>query len=115
MTGSLADAVYYIVQKEHARRVIDLATLTGAATSALGRLVTAAMANDDAWYQEVEQASQLSGERLCRIPLVEEYKELLKSDIADLINSAGANGPNMILAGLFIGEFIPDTPGFIWI
>lgn len=107
---TLADAVYYIVQKEHARRVIDLATLTGAATSALGRLVTAAMANDDAWYQEVEQASQLSGERLCRIPLVEEYKELLKSDIADLINSAGANGPNMILAGLFIGEFIPDTP-----
>lgn len=107
---TLADAVYYIVQKERAKQVIDLATLTGAATSALGRLVTAAMANDDAWYQQVEQASQLSGERLCRIPLVEEYKELLKSDVADLINSAGANGPNMILAGLFIGEFIPDTP-----
>ncbi|GAK59845.1 probable cytosol aminopeptidase [Candidatus Vecturithrix granuli] len=107
---TLADAVYYIVQKECAKRVIDLATLTGAATSALGRLVTAAMANNDAWYQQVEQASQLSGERLCRIPLVEEYKELLKSDVADLINSAGANGPNMILAGLFIGEFIPDTP-----
>jgi len=68
------------------------------------------MANNDAWYQQVEHASQLSGERICRIPLVEEYKELLKSDVADLINSAGANGPNMILAGLFIGEFIPDTP-----
>lgn len=107
---TLADAVHYIVRNEGAKRVIDLATLTGAATGALGRLVTAAMANDDAWYQQVERASQRSGEPLCRIPLVEEYKELLKSDVADLINSAGANGPNMILAGLFIGEFIPGTP-----
>lgn len=107
---TLADAVHYIVHNEGAKRVIDLATLTGAAARALGNLVTAVMANDDDWYQQVEQASRLSGERICRIPLVEEYKDLLKSDVADLLNSAGANGPNMILGGLFIGEFIPETP-----
>ena len=76
---TLADAVHYIVHNEGAKRVIDLATLTGAAARALGNLVTAVMANDDGWYQQVEQASQFSGERICRIPLVEEYKELLKS------------------------------------
>lgn len=107
---TLADAVYYTVHNEKACKVVDIATLTGAASKAFGTLLTAAMGNDAAFYAELEQAAGVSGEKICHVPLMEEYKELIKSDIADLSNSAGPNSPGMIMGGLFIGEFIPDTP-----
>ena len=110
---TLADAVYYAIEREGAKYVVDIATLTGAAQIALGGLVTAVMSNNDELYTQLEAASDAAGERVCRIPLVEEYRKFLKYDVADLVNSAGGKGPNMILGGMFIGEFI--TKGTPWV
>ncbi|MCM0647952.1 leucyl aminopeptidase [Clostridium swellfunianum] len=106
---TLADAVYYIVEKEKASRVIDLATLTGAALIALGTTTTAVVTNDDAFYKELEAASAKSDEKVWQLPAFEDYKKMLKSDIADLKNIGGRHA-GTITAGLFIGEFVQSKP-----
>lgn len=106
---TLADAVYYIAEKEKATRVIDVATLTGAALIALGVTTTAVVANDEDFYKELEAASKESGEKVWQLPAFEDYKKMLKSDIADLKNVAGRFA-GTITAGLFIGEFVQGKP-----
>jgi leucyl aminopeptidase len=106
---TLADAVYYIVEKEKASRVIDVATLTGAALIALGTTTTAVVGNNDEFYKELETASRKSGEKVWQLPAFDDYKKLLKSDIADLKNIGGRHA-GTITAGLFIGEFVQNKP-----
>ena len=106
---TLIDAVNYIIEKEHATKVVDIATLTGAVISALGITATGVVANNDFFYNRLEQASKICDEKVWRLPAFDEYKELIKSDIADLKNIGGPKA-GTITAGLFIGEFVGEKP-----
>lgn len=106
---TLVDAVHYVIEKGKASKVIDAATLTGAALVALGTTTTAVVSNNDEFYEELQKASSESGEKVWRLPDFEEYKKLIKSDIADLKNTGGKYA-GTITAGLFIGEFVQNKP-----
>lgn len=106
---TLADAVYYAIEKENVKKVVDIATLTGAAGVALGNVCTGIITNNDEFFNVFEQATIKTGEKVWKLPTFEEYRELLKSDIADLKNSGGRMA-GTIVGGLFIGEFVKETP-----
>lgn len=105
---TLVDAIHYIIEKEGVNKVVDIATLTGAAIAALGVVATPIITNNDEFYRKLEKASEISGEKIWRMPIFDEYKEQIKSKVADLTNSAGQ--PGTITAALFIGEFVQDKP-----
>ena len=106
----LADALHYAV-KQKPDAVIDIATLTGACVVAVGSLVAGIMGNSDDLASEIEESSKDSGERFCRFPLVEDYKEGLKSPVADLKNISSVRGEaGSIIGGLFLQEFMDDRP-----
>jgi leucyl aminopeptidase len=90
--------------------VIDIATLTGAIVVALGNTVAGVMGSDDALVDELRQAGDRSGERVWPLPLWDEYRDLMKSDIADVKN-AGGRPAGSISAGWFLREFVD---GFAW-
>lgn len=106
---TLIDAVTYTIQKENVTKLLDVATLTGAALVALGLTTTAVVTNDNELYKKLEEASIIAGERVWQLPAFEEYKKLYKSDIADFKNSGGRFA-GTIGAGLFIGEFVEGKP-----
>lgn len=105
----LADALGYAVKKLRPTMLIDLATLTGAMDVALGSEVMGLFSNDDRLSGLLEEASARSFERVWRLPLVEEYREQLKSDIADMRN-LGGKGAGSIKAALFLEAFVADIP-----
>ncbi len=105
---TLIDAITYIIREEKVVSVFDFATLTGAAMQAFGHACAAAVTNDEDIYAEYDRAAQTAGEKLWRMPIYREYKELIKHKDADLTNSAGT--PGMITAGMFLGEFVEDKP-----
>lgn len=106
---TLADALAYSAEKLAPTRIIDFATLTGAVVVALGHEVIGMMSNSDALCQSFEQAGESSFERVCRLPLYKEYREQLKSDIADL-NNIGGKAAGTITAGIFLKEFVGKVP-----
>lgn len=106
---TLVDAITYIIQKEKASKIVDVATLTGAALVALGTTTTAVISNNDAFYNELIEEAEKTGEKFWRLPDYDDYKKLIKSDIADLKNVGGRNA-GTITAGLFIGEFVEGKP-----
>ncbi len=106
---TLADAVYYAVEKENVTRIVDLATLTGAALVALGDTTTAVITNNDELYSKLQKAAEACGEKVWQLPAFEEYKELIKSSVADLRNTGGRYA-GTITAGLFVGEFVKNRP-----
>ncbi len=106
---TLIDAVTYAIEKEKAARVVDIATLTGAAVIALGKVRIGVLSNNDELYQKLEAAADYSGERIWRLPHDDEYRDQLKSDIADLKNTGG-RGAGTVTAGLFIRDFVKDKP-----
>lgn len=106
---TLVDAVHYIIAKENATKVIDVATLTGAILVALGITTTGVVTNNEEFYKDLETASRKSGENVWMLPGFEDYKKLIKSDIADLKNVGGRHAGS-ITAGLFIGEFVQNKP-----
>ncbi len=106
----LADALCLAAQ-EKLDAVIDMATLTGAAVTALGSKVSAVMAGDKILLERLLRASRESGEMMWELPLVKEYRELLKSDVADLRNIGRVRGEaGTIIGGLFLKEFSGDAP-----
>ncbi len=105
---TLVDAVDYVIKDKKASRVVDIATLTGACLHALGNTTTGAVTNDQAFYDQVAKAADLAEERIWLMPSHPEFKALIKHHEADLINATATAG--MITAGLFIGEFVGDTP-----
>lgn len=109
---TLADAVTYITTKEKVNEVIEMSTLTGAALVALGETTTAAVTNDKDLYKEYKEVTEYTGEKVWELPSFPEYKELIKSDIADLKNIGGRNA-GTITAGLFVGEFVEDGVAFL--
>lgn len=104
----LADGVAY-ARTQGVDAIIDVATLTGAIGIALGDVYTGVITNDDALMERLTAAAARSGERFWRLPGDKEYKELYKSDIADLKN-VGGRAAGAITGGLIIGEFAEDTP-----
>src|SRR6202023_2005503 len=104
----LADGLYYARQLG-CTHLIDAATLTGAVVVALGSINAGIFANDDAMYNRFSQANEKAGEKMWRLPLDDEYKENIKSSIADMVNSGGRWG-GAIFAAMFLKEFAEDTP-----
>ena len=106
---TLADAMSYATARVEPDEMIDMATLTGACVVALGPLCSGLFANDDALANRLLAAAEAAGERLWRLPLIDEYREGLKSDVAD-INNVGPRGGGAITAGLFLKEFANGKP-----
>ena len=106
----LADVLGY-AKRFNPAAVIDAATLTGACVIALGHTATGVMGSDDALVEEVVAAGKRSGEPGWPLPLWDEYKELIKSDIADVKNSGGRPA-GTITAALFLKEF---AEGYPWV
>lgn len=104
----LADAIGY-ARQEGAKRVVDVATLTGAAVVALGNITSAVMGNDPDTVARVIRAGEATGERFWELPLYEEYREQLNSDVADMKNTGGRPAGS-ITAGYFIREFAGEVP-----
>ena len=104
----LADGLYYARQLG-CTHLVDAATLTGAVVVALGYVNAGIFANDDKLYERFNRAQQKAGEKFWRMPLDEDYKESIRSNIADIINSGGRWG-GAITAAMFLKEFAEDTP-----
>jgi leucyl aminopeptidase len=104
----LADAICYAID-QGCSPLIDVATLTGACRVALGDICTGAMANDQALVDRVIKAGEDAGEKIWQLPMFEEYKEMNKSEIADIKNTGGRYG-GAITAAQFLAEFSGDTP-----
>ena len=110
----LADALAYAVARLNPAALVDIATLTGAATIALGRGMAPSYASDEALRERVHAGFASAGEPLWAMPLVEDYRPLLDSGVADLchIGPIGGSGAGSILAALFLREF---TGGLPWV
>uniref|UniRef100_A0A7V4XUB2 Probable cytosol aminopeptidase n=1 Tax=Acidobacterium capsulatum TaxID=33075 RepID=A0A7V4XUB2_9BACT len=104
----LADGLAYAKQLG-ATHLIDAATLTGAVMVALGGVNAGAFSNDENAWLHFETALGQSGEKFWRLPLDEEYREMLRSPIADIKNVGGRYG-GASTAAMFLKEFVGDTP-----
>jgi leucyl aminopeptidase len=104
----LADALSFAAE-QHPNRILDLATLTGACMVALGPKVAGLFSNDDAFCEDLVGASRQTGERVWRMPLDPDYKEQLKSSVADLKNIGGKWG-GAITAAKFLEQFVDSVP-----
>jgi leucyl aminopeptidase len=104
----LADALFY-AQRYQPNAIIDLATLTGAIVVALGTHATGLMSNDDALAERLIQAGDATGERVWRMPLWEPYKDMIKSEVADIKNTGGRQG-GALTAAAFLSHFVGANP-----
>jgi len=104
----LADAITY-AKRLGCTHLVDAATLTGAVVVALGHIHIGAFTNNDAMVERVLHAARAAGEKMWRLPMDDDYKELLKSPFADMANVGGRPGGS-ITAALFIGAFADETP-----
>ncbi len=104
----LADVLTY-AQRYNPSAIIDLATLTGAISVALGPHAIGLFTNDDALAQRLLRAGETAGERAWQLPLWQPYREMVKSEIADVRNAAGRQG-GAITAAAFLNAFVGDYP-----
>jgi leucyl aminopeptidase len=104
----LCDALSYAKRYKPAA-VVDIATLTGAIVVALGHTAAGVMGDDDKLVEELRAAGEKAGERLWPLPLWDDYRDLMKSDIADVKNSGGRPAGS-ISAGWFLREFVDGFP-----
>ncbi|MBL0387688.1 leucyl aminopeptidase [Tumebacillus sp. ITR2] len=104
----LADAITYAL-RNGATKLVDIATLTGAISVALGRTVAGLFTNDGDFAAVVKEAFHRSGERAWELPLVEEYGNNYKSNVADMKNTGTRDGGS-IVAAMILREFVENTP-----
>jgi len=104
----LADGLCY-ARELKAANIVDVATLTGAVTHALGDFCYAIMTNNDGLASRVEAAAAAAGERTWRLPMWKDYEEIIKSDVADQMNTT-KRGAGTIAGGKFLEPFVGDTP-----
>ncbi|HVH86005.1 MAG TPA: leucyl aminopeptidase [Terriglobales bacterium] len=105
----LADGLTYARTKLGCTHLVDAATLTGACVVALGMVNAGVFANDDAMYERFHKALHQAGEKMWRLPLDDEYRDMIKSSIADIVNSGGRYG-GAVTAAMFLKEFVEDKP-----
>jgi leucyl aminopeptidase len=104
----LSDGLAY-AREQGAAAIVDVATLTGAISVTLGNVAMGAMTNNAGLLERVKKAAEAAGERVWELPMYEEYKELIRSDVADMKNSGG-RGAGSISAAMLLREFVDDTP-----
>jgi leucyl aminopeptidase len=104
----LADGVAY-AKSQDCNPLIDVATLTGAISTALGKVRYGVHTNNDRLMADLERAAEQAGERLWRMPMDKDYEELIKSDVADVKNTGGPQAGSITGAKL-IEKFAGDTP-----
>jgi len=108
----LADALSYAAEKVKPDAIIDLATLTGACIVALGEEIAGMFVNDLTLGSSLKKAAVQSGERIWELPLAKEYKDGLKSTVADIKNISSTRWGGAINGALFLSEFVPE--GMPW-
>ena len=104
----LGDALWY-ARQQGATHLVDVATLTGAIVVALGKITSGIFGTPDAWVEEVRRAGDAAGDLMWALPVFDEYREQLKSEIADLSNTGGRPAGS-ITAALFLKEFTGGLP-----
>ena len=104
----LGDGLWYARQLG-ATHLIDIATLTGAIVVGLGKITTGLFGTPQPWVEHIDQAAGRAGEKVWQLPMFDEYKDQLKSEIADMINSAGRPAGS-ITAAMFLREFAGGGP-----
>src|SRR3990170_467012 len=104
----LADALAYARERKP-QAIVDLATLTGAAQIALGKMAAGLFATDAKLKARIERAGAETAERVWELPLWDEYEEQIKSDVADVKNTGGRSG-GAITAARFLKRFAGDAP-----
>jgi leucyl aminopeptidase len=104
----LADALA-LAAKQDPDYIINLATLTGACVVALGTEVAGLFSNDQSLANKLMRCARESGEKLWQLPLVKEYRDDIKSSVADIKNIGGSHG-GAIIAALILQEFVGDVP-----
>ena len=100
----LADALC-LARERGITRLVDIATLTGAMVTTLGKACTGVMGNDDGLVGDVIAAGNQTGEKFWQLPMFDEYKELIRSDVADMKNSGGRQAGS-ITAAFLLKEFV---------
>jgi leucyl aminopeptidase len=105
----LADGLTYARQLG-ATHLIDAATLTGACVVALGMINAGVFSNEEESYQRFAAALRISGERFWRLPVEDDYQEMIQSGIADIRNTGGSRWGGAITAAMFLKEFAEETP-----
>ncbi len=105
----LIDAMAYAIKKYKPDTMIDMATLTGACVVALGDKLAGVFTKDDSLSDAIIASGHATHERCWPMPLPEDYKELLKSDMADINNMPSSRYGGAITAALFLSEFVGDT------
>jgi leucyl aminopeptidase len=105
----LADGLHY-ARTLGATHLIDAATLTGAVVVALGKLNSGLFSNDEETCGHFHKAARTAGEHFWRMPCTEDYRELIKSSIADIMNTGMDRWGGSITAAMFLKEFVGDTP-----
>ena len=104
----LADCLSYAVDRG-ASEIVDLATLTGSCMVALGTDVSGLMTNNEAWAARVRAAAAVAGEEVWPLPMFDEYRELIKSEVADIKN-VGGKYAGAISAAKFLENFVGEIP-----
>ncbi len=105
----LADAITY-ARKGKAGKIITVATLTGGCVIALGDVASGVMSNNDELVNSFMDVSENTGEKMWRLPLYKEYKDYIKSDVADIKNSSETGKASPSSGGVFLQNFVEDTP-----
>jgi leucyl aminopeptidase len=103
----LSDALHR-AGEEGATHVVDIATLTGSCMRALGHALSGLFTADNEFRDQILEAGNLSGESFWPLPLLDEYRELIDSHIADVNNIGSSKNAGAITAALFLREFVPD-------
>lgn len=106
----LCDALAYTVDHYAPDKIVDLATLTGGVIVALGHYAAGVMATDDSLYAGLESAANATGERVWRFPLWDDYAKMMEGEHADLCNIGPSRQASSIQGGVFLKEFVGDTP-----
>lgn len=104
----LADGLAYAVKNLKPDYLLDIATLTGAASLGLGKQYAALYSRDKRWVEELREAGEISGDRVWHMPLIDDYTSALRSDIADLNHTAdkGEFSAGSVTAALFLEQFV---------
>ncbi|HEY2584402.1 MAG TPA: leucyl aminopeptidase [Tepidisphaeraceae bacterium] len=103
----LGDALAWGIEQYNPSAVVDLATLTGGVVIALGKAMAGLMSNDDALVQELTEASRVAGEKVWRLPIWDEHRDLMKGhDAADIVNSGPGRDASPLQGGAFLTWFV---------
>ncbi|HVA24367.1 MAG TPA: leucyl aminopeptidase [Chloroflexota bacterium] len=105
----LADGIIY-ARNHGATHLVDIATLTGAIVTALGKITTGVFGNNQEWTDQLLAAAKRAGEKMWQMPMFQEYADMMKGDISDLKNISGSTEAGSITAAGFLMAFAEDTP-----